>query len=428
MATLSTKTINELLNEELSIPPYQRPYKWSIKNIGELLEDIKEAISNREKFSDSYKYRIGTVILHNNSKCKCSDIVDGQQRILSLILIKLCIDKKFKCNILDKEFTNKITQENIYKNYIFITEWFATYGNMKKPFSGAFNDLLEVVVISVDNISEAFQLFDSQNARGKSLDPHDLLKAYHLREMRNDKYEMIHAVKKWEAINTDEIRDLFSEYLFPIWNWSKRIKTKAFTDKDIDIYKGTELISDYNYAKRAYKASPYFQITEPFTSGNDFFEMVDHYLNLKKDIQKKINTDFNELKEILDNYNSVGFNYARKLFHCALLHYYDKFHNFDKMAVNKLFVWAFMLRVDMKSLGFDSINKYAIGEDGGSYSNNIPMFFIIDSARRHNEISGLLIITNRENDKAKDDSWQALYKNLKKINGIEVKDNDRTEQ
>lgn len=33
------------------------------------------------------------------------------------------------------------------------------------------------------DISEAFQFFDSQNARGKALYPHDLLKAYHLREM-----------------------------------------------------------------------------------------------------------------------------------------------------------------------------------------------------------------------------------------------------
>ena len=30
---------------------------------------------------------------------------------------------------------------------------------------------------------EAFQFFDSQNTRGKSLEPHDLLKSYHLREL-----------------------------------------------------------------------------------------------------------------------------------------------------------------------------------------------------------------------------------------------------
>jgi hypothetical protein len=37
---------------------------------------------------------------------------------------------------------------------------------------------------------EAFQFFDSQNTRGKSLEPHDLLKSYHLREMTDLSAEM----------------------------------------------------------------------------------------------------------------------------------------------------------------------------------------------------------------------------------------------
>ena len=41
----------------------------------------------------------------------------------------------------------------------------------------------ELIVVITDDVSEAFQFFDSQNARGKALYPHDLLKAYHLREM-----------------------------------------------------------------------------------------------------------------------------------------------------------------------------------------------------------------------------------------------------
>lgn len=41
----------------------------------------------------------------------------------------------------------------------------------------------ELIVVITSDVSEAFQFFDSQNARGKALYPHDLLKAYHLREM-----------------------------------------------------------------------------------------------------------------------------------------------------------------------------------------------------------------------------------------------------
>ena len=31
----------------------------------------------------------------------------------------------------------------------------------------------------------------------------------------------------------------------------------------------------------------------------------------------------------------------------------------DEMAVNKLFAWAMMIRVDMDNLGMDTINNYA---------------------------------------------------------------------
>lgn len=42
------KSINELLKMNLDIPDYQRPYKWSIQNIENLLSDITNAISDSE--------------------------------------------------------------------------------------------------------------------------------------------------------------------------------------------------------------------------------------------------------------------------------------------------------------------------------------------------------------------------------------------
>lgn len=43
-------------------------------------------------------------------------------------------------------------------------------------------------------------------------------------------------------------------------------------------------LSGYFYARRAGKAMLYFQISEPFIAGNDFFEMVEHYMYLLQDI------------------------------------------------------------------------------------------------------------------------------------------------
>lgn len=412
------KNINELLNMNLDIPPYQRPYKWSIRSIETLLTDISEAT----KYSE-FHYRIGTIILHKKKNSTVYDIVDGQQRILSFVLLMKYLNPDFDCSILHKRFSNKITQNNIHRNYMFIKDWFSLLSSdVKDSFEEAMKNILEVVVLYVDEVSEAFQLFDSQNARGKALDPHDLLKAYHLREMKPYPYEMEHAVTKWEAKDTKDIRMLFDLYLFPIRNWSGGIKSRPFTAKEIDAYKGIGETSYYTYAKRANKAMPYFQITEPFIAGFDFFEMVDHYLTLLRDIKTEIsnNPDFSELNDILEEKNgSKGFQYAKNLFYCALLTYYDRFHNFDRMAVKKLFTWSFMIRVDMENLGFDSINKYAIGDARNApYTNAIPVFSIIRSARLHNEISGLPIQVKRKNDSPASSNWNSLYQKLKSLNGM----------
>ena len=419
-------SITELLKKKLNIPNYQRPYKWGVKNIEELLKDINVAIEDYDKYGGQFKYRIGTIILHKKSDGNF-DIFDGQQRIISLLLIYLCLKPEENFSISDHQFTNKITQANIHENYMFIARWLK---GDKDNFIKAFDDILEVVVLNVKKESEAFQLFDSQNARGKALDPHDLLKAYHLREMKQYPYEMQHAVTRWEAREASQIRELFDLFLFPIWNWSRGMKSKPFTAKEIDTYKGISELLPYTYARRVRKAMPCFQITEPFISGNDFFEMVEHYLQLLTDIKTEIFTEkkFDEIKKIICEgrnvysieemdsikYGSAGFVYARNLFYCALLCYYDKFHNFDVMAVKNLFIWAFMLRVDLRSLGFASINKYAIGgENNSSYTNKIPMFSKISFARLHNEISSLSIKLPEEVS----ENWTDLYKDLSIMNG-----------
>lgn len=253
-------------------------------------------------------------------------MVDGQQRIISLTLLKHCIEPDYTCSILEKDFTNKTTQLNIHRNYNFIREWFSLKSNdIKNDFIHAIDEILEVVVICVDKVSEAFQLFDSQNTRGKALDPHDLLKAYHLREMKKYPYEMEHAVTKWEAKDTKQIRELFDLYLFPIWNWSRGIKSKSFTANEIDTYKGIAETSMYTYARRASKAMPYFQITEPFIAGNDFFEMVDHYLNLLQDIKTEMenNKSFSLINNVLKQKSgSAGFSDTQRIYstaHCFVI-------------------------------------------------------------------------------------------------------------
>lgn len=431
-------SVEELLKLDLVIPSYQRPYKWTEKNIRELILDIQKGIEDAKKYPN-FKYRVGTVILYQENDTKPYEIVDGQQRILSFLLLKLCLNPDFTCSLLSATFSDKVTLGNLHSNSDRIREWCSSVDDgVKEAFDKALSEVLEVVVLTVGELSEAFQLFDSQNTRGRELYPHDLLKAYHLREI-HDKYDMQRAVLKWESKDPKAIRELFDNYLFPLWNWSKRRRSSRFTAAEIDLYKGIEVSSGYTYAHRANKAMPYFLLSEPLISGRDFFEMVDHYMQMLHSIKQELveNPDLGDVKKLLiedpnkvDRVNtpeeldkackssSTGMNHARNLFFCALLCYYDRFHNFDPMAVKKLFTWAMMLRVDMNHLGFDSVNRYAIGlGDRDRYTNTEPVISQISTARRHTEISGLSLELKRVNGEAETKKWQGLYDDLLRLNG-----------
>lgn len=440
MSEARVLSIDQLLGRELQIPPYQRPYKWTKKNITDLLLDIETSIREAKKYKD-FKYRVGTVILHTNTEegKRTYDIVDGQQRILSFLLLSLCLEcGVVDCSLSKHKFSSKVTQKNLHENYQAIQEWFAFASTgMRKDFKQAMKEHLEVVVITVDEISEAFQLFDSQNSRGRALYPHDLLKAYHLRVISGKKGEE-RAVEEWEAKDPKAIAELFRDYLFPIWHWARRRKCGGFTAADIDLYKGVEPDSEYAYAYRVRRTGARYQITEPFPAGRDFFKMVHHYMQMLKDLKQEIAVDpaLQEVKEILiassgrDKKNTlitsaeeldealdrqpVGFRHACRLFFCALLCYYDRFGVLDARAVKRLFIWAMMLRVNMTSLGESSIEKYAIGEKGSQqdrYSNVMPVFSMIVSARKHIEISTMSLVVNVKDGQIQE-SWKGLHEKL----------------
>lgn len=418
--SIELKSINELLSiQNLSVPSYQRAYKWTTKNIDELLQDIENALIHRKENPNSnFKYRIGTILLHNNNETKTEDIVDGQQRIITFCLLNKYLDNHGKTKFIDMNLDNKVTQKNINENYTFIEDWFKQKEDLREIFFQSFSDLLEVVLITVSDVSEAFQLFDSQNSRGKELEPHNLLKAYHLREMSGDLFEMKKAAENWDNTQSSEIKKLFNSFLFPIINWADKNKTTMFSTENMDIFKGVKKDSKYPYAERTLKAMPNFQITAPFIAGKEFFQYVNYYLSLKDYLQKEALQDtskFNDLLQILEKYSGTGFEYTKELFYCSLLCYYDRFRNLNAKTIKKLFTWAFMLRVDMMNLGYDTINNYAVGE--GNYTNSFPIFYLITRANNHSKISTLPIKYRRFDDKARRDKWNELYKQLKILNG-----------
>ena len=172
----------------------------------ELLTDIDVAIEKQKELSKlKFKYRVGTILLHNNTEDKTLDIIDGQQRIVSFFLLKKFLHESLnseKVDFINMKLEDKNTQFHLCENYEVIKDWFSLKDkNYKVLINSSFQSLLEVVVITVGKQEEAFQLFDSQNSRGKALYPHDLLKAYHLREMNNDFFEMQRVVENWEEMD-----------------------------------------------------------------------------------------------------------------------------------------------------------------------------------------------------------------------------------
>ena len=55
-------SVFDLLQKSLHIPNYQRPYKWTIKNVSTLLEDIEQALVDSFQYKD-FKYYLILQIL-----------------------------------------------------------------------------------------------------------------------------------------------------------------------------------------------------------------------------------------------------------------------------------------------------------------------------------------------------------------------------
>jgi len=394
MSVISTQVISVstlLKNKELSIPHFQRPYKWSVKNVVQLLEDI-----DRFKFQPSY--RIGTIIVHYDDDGNYN-IVDGQQRTLTLCLIIKAIyatrddlSKSLKKEIseiiqhlFDPRFNSEISKQHIRENYLEIKR---RVRSMSEDLIKFLLNSCKVTYLVIDGISEAFQFFDSQNSRGKELDPHDLLKAYHLREIQfsldeNHQTDLSILVHTWESLESKELAGLFANFLYRVRGWSKGDSSRHFTKSDVNLFKGINLdkVEDYPYVKmyQIVKLSleqntndkkriefP-FQLDQTIINGKYFFEMVSHYKNVFDDIKgipDKLTLEARDILETLNNYEGkerTGDRYVRMLFDCALLYYVDKFgeHNISA-AVCKIFIWAYSIRLTYQSLQLASIDNYVI--------------------------------------------------------------------
>lgn len=401
--------ISEVLKKPLTIPNYQRPYVWNISNVEQMLFDIKNSMEQGR-----CKYRIGSIILHNN------DIVDGQQRITTICLIKLAWAKNENAEK-DNQCVLKFSQEQSFKhiqeNYEYIKKWFnAIPENRRLEFASYLEKCCEFVVVRItgrDSLSLAFKLFDSQNGRGKPLEAYNLLKAFHLRAMgASEESQKIICDREWEQ-NTrygrnsndgvspyDILKHLFDEQLYRTRIWCRDSEAWSFSKKRINEFKGMQIdkqhSADFPFQNRQlllfmtekfYQTflrdtmptcsrffegdggviNPFVTINQPIVNGNNFFEYVRSYAEIYKKLFLQLDSyqmyDFKVFySKYCLSYNGhwrIGDNYIREMYKSLIMLLFDKF---GEEGVNEyyrhLYVLAYYLRRKQSRVYYSTVAKY----------------------------------------------------------------------
>jgi len=121
------KSIFDLFSDKKSdflVPDYQRPYAWDDEQCQTLWDDIfafSFPNNDCDAFDENEEYFLGSIVTFKNDNGK-SEVIDGQQRLTTLMLILRAFYDKF-ANMQDKN--SKLTRERIEK-CIWKTDTFGT--------------------------------------------------------------------------------------------------------------------------------------------------------------------------------------------------------------------------------------------------------------------------------------------------------------
>jgi hypothetical protein len=208
------KTIKELFDgtKIFKVPMYQRAYSWTEKQLSDFIEDIKNQKVDRTYF-------LGTILLEkaeNEGDFRGIDIVDGQQRMTTMVVFMKVLLDLLKKNEQDIEILEETYIK--YKNRFKLklqdedAEFFQTYilGDTQNPeilirrpsqqkllfakeyfaskISGhSLSQLLEIkeklnktklLTYSVEDNAEATLIFETTNDRGKELTNLEKIKSF----------------------------------------------------------------------------------------------------------------------------------------------------------------------------------------------------------------------------------------------------------
>lgn len=315
------KRYTDILHLPLAIPNYQRTYCWEEDNVKCLLDDVFEHVAS----NCTVPYRLGTIILHShNGKY---DIIDGQQRLVTLAL--LLSELGIKTGLLNEKFSSQVSIEYLAYNKYLIKEYVQRRLNFHDYIDNLLN-LLEFSVLVLQNtsIDLAYTFFSNQNSRGVELTDYDLLKAHHLRYIPTTfELQSQHAAEVWNKMIEDGrvendptsvpdyVRTL-DTYIYRLRKW---IRKKECDD------------STHNYrVKKEFEAAPIvdeippfgerFYFNEPIQGGTHFFTYVEQHV-----AKYRLFSTTEEYKILHDMIQGNSNQWYRDIIESILFCYYLKF-------------------------------------------------------------------------------------------------------
>ena len=305
------KEMNRPLFGELSIPSYQRIYCWQEKQVYKLLDDI---INYAKK-----PYHMGSVILHKN-KDGVLDIVDGQQRLVTLTLLLHALGKETL--LLNAVFESNEAQKYIAYNKYIIEQYCNTN---KKDFNVLFilnNLIFSVLIIESECLDLAYTFFSNQNSRGKTLTDYDLLKAHHLRFVHIEAQAM-HLAERWDnllIVSNDEdgdknINRTLGTHLFRLRKWMRK---REWNDEE-----KFKVKTEFEAALTIEDIPPFgeqFKFNESIQGGTHFFAFAEHFV-----FQYKVFSNTKECKTLSNNLKGETHFWYNDVIEALLYAYFLKF-------------------------------------------------------------------------------------------------------
>ena len=371
----SNPTYIELFEKELgeytlTVPPYQRPFVWTLKKAETLLNDWKEYL-NSVQYENGIDYYMGTIIIHKDVKNQKINIVDGQQRLTTLLIIDYAINGKSSAMFRYKEqieinVNNQKSKMNIHTISDMAIKSCMDGGRYELIRQKGVFQHLRFTVIMTENEDDAFTFFDSQNNRGVQPSAVDVLKAVHLRAIHSDEDLQKSSALLWEEtqnVGENIFRNSSEKYLNNLietalwrlrtWKGSSFFYDASYEDvmhefadrlrytgrNNIRVYSvptSYELLigSDMRVKEEPSlntnmtKAYP-FTIRQPLTKGICFFTFIKTYHQIATELFQKDSKDI-EIKNMRELYKKLyietgSTTYMSDYFIMLMIFYFDKF-------------------------------------------------------------------------------------------------------